>query len=550
MAGAFPQGSARGGNAQKTLPAPTPAPAQAPQDSAMSRVAGRANAALKRFDASKLAMKQTGEALLHTGETMGSLFISSMAEGYFGHDKLKVGGLDLRAPIGLATQAFGFYSIMTGERSGEHALAVGNGVTGSYLASVARDAGQALRDRKSQPAPGQAQTQAAPAGTAFRGEEPMVYIPPEPEVIDMMPSPTYQGPLQLPPGPNPYPVPYQAPQMAPQFQPNPPYYAHPGQVPQYTNVYPGAPSWQGNMVPVEPVQMGAVSPGYPQGQPRQVASPGWNVGPDGQIRAAGPVTYAPAGPLPRGMVPGPVPAPGLMPEPTPRVAGTSREVMLTQEEMLEAGFVPPGPHSAVGMAEAMEGAYQRHPRMMLVPESDLMEGVYQRPVPRMMMTPEAPTVEGQPLTRHPRMMVTPEAPTMEGPQRPNHLRMMMTPEAPVEAPFEGRRMVLTPAARAQAEATAQSIHQRRQSMAQAYQASQAAPSSPVQPTMQEPALDPSAQVAGNEEDFGGPRERQERRSRRQAALRQLGRGRLETTGQRLEVRQEEDSGFEGGYEAV
>lgn len=133
MAGAFPASTTRGGSAPKTA-APPPKPT--PPDSTLGRVAGRAGNALKRLDTSKLAMRQTGAALIHTGETMATLFVGSMAEGFFGPEKLKLGGMDLRAPTGLATQAYGLYTIMTGEKGGEHALALGNGVTGSWLASV------------------------------------------------------------------------------------------------------------------------------------------------------------------------------------------------------------------------------------------------------------------------------------------------------------------------------------------------------------------------------------------------------------------------------
>jgi len=436
LGGAFPPSANRGGAAQKGASANAPQPPpQAQSDSVIGRVAGRGKGALKRLEDSKLAMKQTGAALLHTTETMGSLFMGSMAEGYLGQEKLKLGGMDVRAPVGLATQAYGIYSIMTGEKGGEHALAIGNGVTGSWLASVGREAGQAFRDRKGGPARGQAPAgaPAAPAsGASFRGESPMVYIPPEPEVIAGLPAPSYQEYPQLP-------APYQgqtllpAPWQGPQYQQYPQYQPQQYQTQQYPG-YQGAPSMQGNMVPVEPVQMGAYPPGYPQPSPQMMAYaqgpvPGWN---------------QPGGPGHGAATPGPMP--GLMPEPGPRVAGAHREIMLT-------------------------------------PESASMEGPYRQPAPRMMLTPEAPP-EGQ---------------------------------------FEGRRIMLTPEAKAQVQATAQTVHQRREAMAQAYQAQQA---QQAQQSAQNAPVDPTTQVAGDPEDFAGPRERQERRQQRRDALRQLGQNRF------------------------
>ena len=36
-------------------------------------------------------MVETGTMVVHTAETQGSLFLASMAEGYLGEDKLKIG---------------------------------------------------------------------------------------------------------------------------------------------------------------------------------------------------------------------------------------------------------------------------------------------------------------------------------------------------------------------------------------------------------------------------------------------------------------------------
>lgn len=322
MAGAFPPGAPRGAAASKSAAA-APAVAPVQQEFTAGKVVSKGAAALKRFDAAKLAVKQTGQALLHTSETLGATFIGSMAEGYLGPEKLKVGGLDVRAPIGLAAQAFGLYSIATGEKGGEHALAIGNGVSASWLASVGREAGHALRERKAPASPAPAQ----PAGGAsFRGESPLITIPAEAEVIEGVPTPSYQGYPQLPPGPSQYPVPYHGMPYPQQYPAFPQYQQATAPMPAYAPSYAGMPSMQGNMVPVEPVQMGANPPGYPQPQMMHYA------------QAPGVAT------------PG-VPMPGLMPEPIPRMAGAPREIMLTPES-----------------AQAQPG----------------------RPMPQMMLTPEGP----------------------------------------------------------------------------------------------------------------------------------------------------------------
>jgi len=120
--------------------------------SALSQAVGRIASLTKRANNSKEAMQETGALVLHSVETQGSLFLASMAEGYLGEDKLKVGSVDVRAPVGLLAQGFGLYQAIKGEKgSGAHVLALGNGVVGSWLASVARSAGQTLAEKRGAP---------------------------------------------------------------------------------------------------------------------------------------------------------------------------------------------------------------------------------------------------------------------------------------------------------------------------------------------------------------------------------------------------------------
>ena len=146
----------------------------------------------KKAESSKDAMMETGTLVLHTAETQGSLFLSSMAEGFFGEDKLKLGAVDLRAPVGLLAQGYGLYQTISGQKgAGAHVLALGNGVMGSWLANVARNAGRTLAEKRAQGATPQAQTPApTSAPTIVMQGHPAL---PGPSLI---PAPTLQGPMR------------------------------------------------------------------------------------------------------------------------------------------------------------------------------------------------------------------------------------------------------------------------------------------------------------------------------------------------------------------
>jgi hypothetical protein len=120
--------------------------------SALGAAVSKIASLTKRAERSKEAMTETGSAVIHTAETTGSLFLASLAEGYFGADRLKLGSVDLRAPAGIAAVGFGLYETMAGKSTGGHALAIGNGVLGSWLASVASQAGRTLAEKRGAPA--------------------------------------------------------------------------------------------------------------------------------------------------------------------------------------------------------------------------------------------------------------------------------------------------------------------------------------------------------------------------------------------------------------
>jgi len=141
----------------------------------------------RRADKTKAVVAETGAKVVHTAETQGSLFLASMAEGYFGGDKLKLGGVDLRAPVALAAQGYGLYESMAG-KGGGHSLAIGNGLMGSWLASVAVKAGLKLRDKSGTPTPPIGMQGELPDSTpsmqgALPGVTPTGVLPAPPEVI-------------------------------------------------------------------------------------------------------------------------------------------------------------------------------------------------------------------------------------------------------------------------------------------------------------------------------------------------------------------------------
>ena len=152
--------------------------------SALGEAVSRIASLTKRAQHSKEAMVETGTVVLHTAETQGALFLASLAEGYLGEDKIKIGAVDLRGPLGLLAQGYGLYQTMTGQKgAGAHVMAVGNGLMGSMLASVARNAGRTLAEKRNPtpPAPAPMMTAPMPVPVVMQG---------------LLPEPTLSGPMR------------------------------------------------------------------------------------------------------------------------------------------------------------------------------------------------------------------------------------------------------------------------------------------------------------------------------------------------------------------
>lgn len=88
------------------------------------------------------AMKAMGKCALHTAERLGTLGAASAAEGFFG--TASVMGVDTRLVGGILLEGTGAYKKLTKPKSsvGDHLMAVGEGLLGSFVATQAVALGQ------------------------------------------------------------------------------------------------------------------------------------------------------------------------------------------------------------------------------------------------------------------------------------------------------------------------------------------------------------------------------------------------------------------------
>ena len=186
----------------------------------------------------KEALMVTGLQVAHTAEIQGTTFLASTAEGYLGPERMKIAGVDLRAPAGIGLQVVGLYRAIKGKKGAGHFLSVGNGVTGSWVSSLGRAAGEALKEKREKnkaqaPAPADP-AQPAPAGQqpAPAQAQPNIQGAPRLEAqprVSLLAEPAVQGPMRevyLTPaaGPRarqPAPARQQQPQEQPRRQPQP-----------------------------------------------------------------------------------------------------------------------------------------------------------------------------------------------------------------------------------------------------------------------------------------------------------------------------------------
>lgn len=96
--------------------------------------------------------KVMGEVVVSDLESAGTLAVSCAAEGYYGDDRFKVRGIDLRGVVGLGAMAFGGYRKSKRKKDGAHVHAVGQGLVHSVLAGSAVRFGQRMAQEKATPA--------------------------------------------------------------------------------------------------------------------------------------------------------------------------------------------------------------------------------------------------------------------------------------------------------------------------------------------------------------------------------------------------------------
>ncbi len=127
------------------------------------------------------ALEKATHAVVFTAETQATIFGFSMVEGYRGGpDRMQLGKVDVRAPLGLAGLGYGLVGCFMDLPGSAHALAVSNGITGSLIASLGAQAGLALAEKRGAvPAPAPAPVM---QGMDLGGPVRQVVLTPEPSV--------------------------------------------------------------------------------------------------------------------------------------------------------------------------------------------------------------------------------------------------------------------------------------------------------------------------------------------------------------------------------
>lgn len=140
---------------------------------AIDKITGLKN----RVEKGREIMESTATEVIHLAEEGGSLFLTGLAEGYFGEEKLKpVYGVDIRPVGGGLAIGFGLYQVMNGNASaGRHFISIGKGVAASWLAGKAVAAGRKLAEK-------------SPADAAKDGSAPA-----NPQIAPPAPDTTVQG---------------------------------------------------------------------------------------------------------------------------------------------------------------------------------------------------------------------------------------------------------------------------------------------------------------------------------------------------------------------
>lgn len=131
------------------------AAAAGPKDMTKAETKGVLDQVIGRYERTKAQIsnvrehaEETGESVLSVVETQGTLFLASMGEGYFGKEKLQVGGIDGRGVVGALSITWGLVDTLRGKKGSSHKIAIGQGLLGATLASVGIQCGRDLAEKK------------------------------------------------------------------------------------------------------------------------------------------------------------------------------------------------------------------------------------------------------------------------------------------------------------------------------------------------------------------------------------------------------------------
>ena len=128
--------------------------------------------------------------VMNSAEVLGADFLGSLAEGYYGADKLKIGPVDARAAGGLILTLWGVKQELEGDASAKHMLNIGGGLLASFAASAGRATGMAIRYRSS--APSNTVPNSAPnSAPTMQGQ---YYFP---QTNGLLPTPATEGTRQV-----------------------------------------------------------------------------------------------------------------------------------------------------------------------------------------------------------------------------------------------------------------------------------------------------------------------------------------------------------------
>lgn len=114
----------------------------------------------------RAAARQVGPTLLHGAEAVGAAGLSGVAKGYLG-DRIKVGGVDLRAAAAIGLGALGASQITEGNKMGTHLFAVGEGIAASLASEWGASWGHKMASKGAAATP----SSAPPAETDAAGKK-------------------------------------------------------------------------------------------------------------------------------------------------------------------------------------------------------------------------------------------------------------------------------------------------------------------------------------------------------------------------------------------